>query len=155
MQFQHHMWQLFCYIRWFPYFFHTFDSFILTLCSSNIICDNFFLTFGGSLTFFLTFGGYILTLCGSNITLGGSLTFFSHLTVPSSHCAVPTLHVTFFSYIWWFPYFFFFSHLTVTSSHCTVPTSHVTIILSHWMVPLLFFHTWRFHSHIVMFQHHM
>ena len=47
----------------------TFDSFILTLYSSNITCDDSFVTFGGSLF------------------------FFSQLTVLSSHCAVSTLHV--------------------------------------------------------------
>ena len=52
------------------YFFLTFDGSILTLCSSNIICDSSFLTFGSSLT------------------------FFSYLMVPSSRCAVSTSYVT-------------------------------------------------------------
>ena len=43
---------LFSHIWWFPYFFLTFDGSILTLCSSNITCDNSFLTFGGSFTLF-------------------------------------------------------------------------------------------------------
>ena len=106
-------------------FFLTFDGFILTLCSFNITCDGFFshiwwlpyLFF--FFFFFFTFDGSILTLCGSNITcdcsflvLGGFITFFSYLTVPSSHCAVSTSYVTIllshlvvlllFSYIWWF-----------------------------------------------------
>ena len=92
MRFQHHMRQFFCHIGWFPYFFLTLDDFILTLCSSNITCNSFFLT------------------------LGGSLTFFSQLMVSSSHCAVLTSHVIVlfshlvvllsFSHIWWFSYFF-------------------------------------------------
>ena len=79
--------------------------------------------------FFLTFDGFILTLCGSNIiynssfvTLGDSLTFFSHLTVLSLRCAVPTSHVIvlflhlvvllfFFYNIWRFhPYIMQFQH---------------------------------------------
>ena len=62
---------LFSHIWWFPYFFLTFDDSILTLCSSNITCDIFFLTFGSSLTF-----------------------FFLHLTVLSSHYVVLTSHMT-------------------------------------------------------------
>ena len=50
----------------------TFDSSILTLYSSNITCDDTFVTFGGFLFFFF---------------------FFSQLMVSSSHCAVLTLHV--------------------------------------------------------------
>ena len=45
------------------FFFLTFDGFILILCSSNVTCDNSFAIFGGSLTF-------------------------------SSHLVVPSLHVT-------------------------------------------------------------
>ena len=51
-------------------FFLKFDGFILTLCSSNITCDNSF------------------------FTLSCSFTIFSHLTVPSSNFAVLTSHVT-------------------------------------------------------------
>ena len=101
--FQHHMWQLFCHIGWFPYFFLTLDGFILTLCSSNITCDSFF------------FSNLVVPLLFSHIWrfhphivqfqyhmwqffchICSSLTFFSHLTIPSSHCAVPTSHVTVF-----------------------------------------------------------
>ena len=83
LQFQHHMWQFFCHIWWFFYFFShlpvlsshyvvptsyliilsshlvvlliflTFEAFILTLCSTNIICNSSFVTFGGSLFFLL------------------------------------------------------------------------------------------------------
>ena len=78
-------------------FFFTFDSFILILCDSNITCDSSF------------------------VTMGGSLTFFSHLPVPSSHYAVPTSYVTvlfsqfmvplLFSHIWQFyPYIMQFQH---------------------------------------------
>ena len=88
--------------------------------------------------------------------------------VSFSHCAVPTSHVTVFSYIWWFPYFFLtfhgsiltlysfkshvtvllshlmvplllFLHLTVPSSRYVIPISHVTVLFSHLVVPLLFF----------------
>ena len=110
------------------------------------------------------------------VTLGGSLTFFSHLMVPSSHCAVPTSHMTvLFSHLI-VPYFFlifdgsiltlyssnircdsffshlvvpllFFSHLMVSSSHCAVSTLHMTILLSHWVVSLLFSHLTISFSH--------
>ena len=124
------MWLFFSHIWRFPYFFLIFDGSILTLCSSNIICDNSFLTFGGSLTFFLIFNSFVLTLCGSNITYdNSSVTLRGSLT--------------------------FFSHLTVLSSHCAVPTSYMTILLLDWMVPLLFSYTWRFHPHIVQFQYQM
>ena len=107
-----------------------FDGSILTLCSSNIICDSSFLTFDGSLTFFLIFDVSILTLCGSNITYDSSfLTFSGSLT--------------------------FFSRLTVPSSHYAFPTSHMTILFSYLVVLLLFSHIWWFHPHIVKFQHHM
>ena len=88
--------------------------------------------------------------------------------VSFSHCAVPTSHVTVFSYIWWFPYFFLtfhgsiltlysfkshvtvllshlmvplllFLHLTVPSSRYVIPISHVTVLFLHLVVPLLFF----------------
>ena len=49
----------------------------------------------------------------------------------------------------------FFSYLTVSFSHYAIPTSYITVLLSHWVVPLLFSHTWRFHPHIVQFQHYM
>ena len=112
------MWQFFSYIWWFPYFFLTFDGFIFTMCSSNITCDSSLVTFGGSLTSsFFTFNGFILTLCNSNITcnsyfltFSGSFIFFSHLTVSSSHCTVPT------------------SYLTVLFSHMVVPLWHVTVL---------------------------
>ena len=57
--------------------------------------------------------------------------------VSSSHCAVPTSHVTVFCHIWWF-FYFFSSHLMVPSSHCVVLTSHVIVLLSHSVVPLFF-----------------
>ena len=86
---------------WFSYFFFlTFDGSIFILCSFNIACDSSFLTLVVPLLF-LTFDDFILTFCNSNITcdsffvtLGGSLPFFSHLTISSSHCIVPTSHVT-------------------------------------------------------------
>ena len=53
-----------------PLLYLTFYGFILTLCSSNNTCDNYFATFVGSFI------------------------FFSHLTVPSSHCAIQTSHLT-------------------------------------------------------------
>ena len=66
------------------------------------------------------------------------VTFFSHLTVLSSHCAIPTSHVTVF-FLTFGDSFFFFSHLTVPFSHCAVLTSHVTIFLSHLVFPYYFF----------------
>ena len=57
----------------------TFDSTILTLCSTNITYNCTFVTFSDFLIFFLTFDGIILTLCSTNIicdctfiTFGGS-----------------------------------------------------------------------------------
>ena len=108
------MWQFFFHIWWFPYFFLiTSDSFILTLCSSNVTCDNSFLTFGGSLT------------------------FFSHLTVPF-YIVQFQHHMWQFFFTFGGSLTFFFSHLTVSFSHCVVPTSHMTALLSHWVV-LYFF----------------
>ena len=53
-----------------PFFFSLiFDGTILTLCSTNIICDHTF------------------------VHIGGSLIFFSHLTVLLSHLAVPISHL--------------------------------------------------------------
>ena len=52
MQYQHHMSLYFCHIWWFPYFFLTSDSIILTLCSTNIICNCTFVTLGDSFIFF-------------------------------------------------------------------------------------------------------
>ena len=112
------------------YFFLTFDGFILTLCSSNVISDNSFVTFGSSLTFFITFDGFILTLCSSNITYDSSfVTFGDSLT--------------------------FSSYLTVLFSYCAVPTSHVTVLLSHSVVLLLFFSHLTVLFYIMQFQHHM
>ena len=104
----------------------TVPSLHYAISTSHVII--FFPHIGGSLNFFLKFDNFILILCGSNITydsffatLGGSLTFFTHLTVPFSHCAVPTSHVTvlfshlvvplLFSYICQFyPYIVQFQH---------------------------------------------
>ena len=38
MRFQHNIWQSFCRIGWFPYFFLTLNDSILTLCNSNVTC---------------------------------------------------------------------------------------------------------------------
>ena len=84
--------------------------------------------------FFLTFNGSIFTLCGFNITcdssffiLGGSLIFFSHLTVSSSYCTVSTSHVTVLLSHLVVLLLLLFSHLTITSSYCAVSISHVTV----------------------------
>ena len=101
-------------------FFLTFDSTILTLCSSNITCDYTFVIFGGFfIYFFLTFDGTILTLCSINITcnctfvtFSDSFIFFSQFMVPFLHCTVPLSHVLYFCHIRWFLFFFFFfSHI--------------------------------------------
>ena len=100
------MWQFFSHIWWFSYFFLTFGAFILILCSSNTTCDSSFLTFGGSLT------------------------FFSHLTVPSLHCGAPTLYVTiFFSrFVVHLPFLLILddSILTLCNSNITHDYSFVT-----------------------------
>ena len=158
MRFQHHMWQFFCHIEWFLYFFLTLADSILTLCSSNITCDNFFVTFWWfSFFFFLTFDGSILTLYSSNIrfdstfvTFGGTFFFSSLLILSSLHCIVPTSHVTILLSHSVVP-LFFFSHLSVSSSHCTVTTSHVTVLLWHLMVLFLSF---SFFSHLMILLSH-
>ena len=106
------MYQFFCHIWCFPYFFFTFDGFILILCSSNITCDNSFLT------------------------LGGSLTFLSHLTVPSSHYAVPISHLTVFLLhivVPLFIYFFKFDSSIVILNSTNIASVlfllHVTVLL--------------------------
>ena len=126
------------------FFFITFDSTILTLCSItshvtvllshsvvllfsqiwwyhphimhyNILCDCTFVTFGGSLFFFFS-----------------RIWWYHHKILQYQH------HIwLYFFHILWFPYFFF-SHLMVPSSHCAVLTSHVTVFLSHTVVPFFF-----------------
>ena len=93
-----------------------FDGFIITLCSSNITCDNYFVTFDSSL-FFLTFDGSFFILCSSSITCDSTLVTFSGS-------------------------FFFSSHLTVSSSYYVLPTSQVTVLLLHSVVPLFFSQIW-------------
>ena len=88
-----------------------FDGFILTLCNSNITCDNSVVIFGGSLIFSLTFDSSILTLCSSNITCNSFFVTFCNSLI-------------------------FLSHLTVLSSHYAVTTSHSTVLLSHLAIPL-------------------
>ena len=115
---------------WFPYLFLTFNDFILILCNSNITCDSSFLT------------------------LGGSLTFFSHLTVLSSHCVIPISHLTILLSHIVVPLFYFFlkfdGSIVILSStniasvlfllHVTVLLSYVTVFLSHLVVSLFFSH---------------
>ena len=92
----------------------TFDSFILILYSSNITCDDSFVTFGGSLIFFLTINDFILTWCSFNITCDSSfVTFCSSLI--------------------------FLSYSTVLFSHYAVATSQLTVLLSHLVVFFLTF----------------
>ena len=110
---------------WFPYFFLTFDDSILILCSSNITCDSSFLM------------------------LGGSLTFFSHLTVPSSYCVIPILHLTillshivvplflFFSQIWWF-------HCYIKQYQHRIYSIFVTCDSSFVICDSFFYHIWWF-----------
>ena len=141
------MWLYFCHIWWFSSFFLIFDGIILILCSTNITCDCIF-----SHSVVLSF-------------------IFSHLMVPSSHCAVLTSLVTVLLSHLVVPLFFFltfddtiltlcstnitcdytfvtfggsliFSHLMVPSSHYAIPTSHVIVLFSHSVVPLLFAHIW-------------
>ena len=51
-QYQHQIWQYFCYIQLYLYFFFlTFDGTIFKLCSIKITCDCTFVTFGGSIFF--------------------------------------------------------------------------------------------------------
>ena len=55
----------------------TFDSTILTLCSTNITYNCTFVTFSDFLIFFLTFDGIILTLCSTNIICDCTFITFS------------------------------------------------------------------------------
>ena len=128
VQFQHYIWQFFCQIGWFPYFLLTLDGSILILCSSNIRCDSSFLTLGGSLTFFSHLMVFILTLCSSNITFNNSFVTFDGSLICFSHLMLPLLH-------------------------CAVPTSHLTVILLYLVVPLFVSQIWWFHYHIVQFQY--
>ena len=136
------MWQLFCHIGWFPYFFLTFDSFIITLCSSNIIYDSSFLTFGGSLIFFLTIDNSIVTFDSTNITfdnifiiLSGSFIFF--LTFDGPIVTLGSTNITFdFTFVTFNGILFFFLKF---DSYWVVPTSLITVLLSHSMIPVFFF----------------
>ena len=90
------------------------------------------------------------------------VTFFSHLMVLSSYCAIPTSHVTVF-FLTFGDSFFFSSHLTVPFSHYVVLTSHVTIFLSHLVFPYYFFshltisslHCARPTSHVTVLLSHL
>ena len=118
-------WKFFCHIELFAYFFLTFDSFILILCSSNITCNSSFLIFGGSLYFFLTFNGL------------------------SSHCVILTSHVTvLFSHLMVLLLFFLTFDgfiITLCSSNITFDSSFLTFGGSLFFFP----HIWWFHYHIV------
>ena len=112
-----------------PLFFLTFDSTILTLCSTNIICNCTFVTFDSSL--FLFFFSHLVI----------PLFFFSHLIVLSSHCAVPTSHVTVFYHILWYLYFFLTfdgTILTLRSTNIICDYTFVTFgssfFFSHFML---------------------
>ena len=80
-----------------------FDSSILTLCSTNIICDYTFVIFIGSFIiffFFAIFDGSIITLSSTNIRFDHSfvafddtLIFFSHIWYFIVILAILTLHV--------------------------------------------------------------
>ena len=126
VQFQHHMWQFFSHVGWFPYFFLIFDGSILTLCSSNITFDNYFVIYSSSFIYlFLKFDGSIVILSSSNIA---SVLFL--------------LYVTFF--------------LSCVTCDSFFVTCHMwQFFLSYLVVPLLFSHIWRLHPHIVQFQYHM
>ena len=149
-------------------FFLTFDGTILTLCSTNVICDYTFITFSGSLIFFLTFEGIILTLYSTNFTCDCTfITFcnsliFSHIRWYHPQIVQYQHHMwLYFCYIRWFPFFFltfdntililystniscdcipyFFSHLMIRSSHCAVLTSHVIVLFVIFGGSLIFF----------------
>ena len=62
----------------------------IAIPSSNITYDSSFVTLGGS----LTLDSSILTLCDSKHLVVPLLFFFSHFRISSSHCAVPTSHMT-------------------------------------------------------------
>ena len=62
------MWQVFCHIWWFPYFFLTFDDSIVILNSTNIASNFIFVTFSGILFFILKFDSSIIKLGSTNIT---------------------------------------------------------------------------------------
>ena len=161
----HHMWQFFCHIRWFPYFLFIFDGSILTLYSSNIICDSSFIKFGGSLFFFLTFEDSIVALGHTNITSDYTFVTFSGSL--------------FFSHTWQFPYRVILPYSLYFLGD-TVPTSRQHIIPGYQILTfdgfifilcssnitcdspfvkfgssLIFSNIWWFHPHIVLFHHHI
>ena len=124
------MWQYFCHIRWFSYFFLTFDGIILTLCSTNVTCDYTFVTFGGSLI------------------------FFSHLMIPSSHYIVPTSHMTILlshSVVLLF-FFLTFDGIILTLYSINFTCNYTFVIFGSF---LIFSHIRWYHPHIVQYQHHM
>ena len=104
----------------------TFDGFILTLCSSNIICNSSFVTFADSLIFFLTFDSCTVPISHLTVLFPHLVFFFSHLTILSFDYAVPTSHMTILLSYLVVPLFFF---LTFNSFilHCAIPTSHVIV----------------------------
>ena len=178
------MWQFFSHIWWFPYLFFSHLTVSSLYCAVPLSHVTFLLSywvvpllFSQTWRFHPHIMQFQITCNSSFLTFGGSLTFFSHLTVLSSHYAVPTSHVIVLSHIGWFLYFFltldgfiltlcssnitcdsffltfggsltFFSHIW-RFLHCAVPTSHVTVFFLHLVVPLLFFLT--FDSFILIF----
>ena len=68
-----------------PLFFLTFDGTILTICSTNIIYNCIYVTFGGSLIFFL----HLIMLFSYCVVLT------SHITVLLSHLVNPFFFLTF------------------------------------------------------------
>ena len=111
------MWQLFCHIWWFPYFFFlTFDDSISHYATPTLHLIDF-LSYSVVPLFFLTFDSFFLTFCSSNITydnsfvtFGDSFIFYSHLTIPSSYYTALTSHLTIF-FITFSGFFFFFFHI--------------------------------------------
>ena len=99
-----------------PLFFLTFYGTILTLRSTNIICDCTFFILASFLFFFLTFYGTSLIKRSINITcvytfviFGGSLIFFPHILWYQHHIWL------YFGHIRWFS--FFFPHILWYQSH--------------------------------------
>ena len=124
VQYQHHIWCTFVTFSGSLIFFLTFDSIILTLCSTNITCNCTFVTFSSS---------FIL--------------FFSHIWWCYPHIVQYQHYIRlYFCHIRWFPYFF--SHIWWFHCHVKQYQHHIWSYISHIRWYLNFFLT--FDSSIII-----
>ena len=132
------------------YFFLTFDGSIITLCNSNVTCDNSFakLLFPHIWWFHPHIVQFQHHMWQFSCHIQWFLYFFSHIWQFYPYIVQYQHHFwSYFCHIWWYPNFFF-SYLIISSSHWIVLISHITVFLSHSMV---FFFLFTFDSSIVKF----